>query len=102
MKRGFFLLTSSRLHKKATAAEISPAGDARALLRVHPELEGLVLPMDSDAHYLENMIDPLFWLDLPDVSARSLIAVLNGELLVPWHRPGRTADGLSWEQNQNK
>ncbi len=84
------------------AAEISPAGDARALLRVHPELEGLVLPMDSDAHYLENMIDPLFWLDLPDVSARSLIAVLNGELLVPWHRPGRTADGLSWEQNQNK
>ena len=82
------------------AAEISPAGDARALLRAHPELEGLVLPMDSDAHYLENMLDPVFWLDLPDVSAHSLIAVLNGELLVPWYRPGRTSDGKNWEARE--
>ena len=79
------------------AAEISPAGDPRAMLKMHPELCGMLLPMNSDAHYLENMPDPCAWMELPEASPEALIAALNGEIRVPLYRPGRTADGLSWE-----
>ncbi len=79
------------------AAEISPAGDPRTMLKMHPELCGMLLPMNSDAHYLENMPDPCAWMELPEASPEALIAALNGEIRVPWYRPGRTADGLSWE-----
>lgn len=77
-------------------AEISPSGDPRALLRTNPELSELMLLMDSDAHYLENMPDPCAWIDLPEASPEALIAAVNGELRVPWFRPGRSEDGLSW------
>lgn len=80
------------------AAEISPAGDPRAMLKMHPGLCGMLLPMNSDAHYLENMPDPCAWMELPEASPEALIAALNGEIRVPWYRPGRTADGLSWER----
>ncbi len=78
------------------AAEVSPSGDPRALLRANPELCGLPLLMNSDAHYLENMPDPAAWIDLPEASPEALIAFLNGGLTAPWYRPGRSEDGLSW------
>ena len=78
------------------AAEVSPSGDPRALLRANPELCGLPLLMNSDAHYLENMPDPAAWIDLPEASPEALIAFLNGGLSAPWYRPGRSEDGLSW------
>lgn len=69
-------------------AEISPQGDPRSLVHAHPELSRMTLLQNSDAHYLENMPDPCAWIDLPEATPEALIAFLNGELSVPWYRPG--------------
>ena len=69
-----------------SAVEITASGDVKNLLAAHPELEGKILLLDSDAHYLENMRDPGPWLDLPENSADCLIAVLNGYENAAWGR----------------
>ena len=66
------------------AAEISPAGDAEALLARCPALGGMLLLTNLDAHYLENMRDPGPWLDLPEKSLACLISALNGEISIKW------------------
>ena len=61
-----------------TAAEISPRGNVREVLEHNPELKELLLLTNSDAHYLENMLDPKEWLDLPECSIPCFLEVLNG------------------------
>jgi hypothetical protein len=68
------------------AAEVTAQGDVEALLARHPTLRGMLLPLDSDAHYLENMAEPRAWIDLPECSAPAVIAALDGRAAVPWGR----------------
>lgn len=68
------------------AAEITASGDVEKLVHTNPELQDMILLLDSDAHYLEDMRDPGPWLDLPENSASCLIAVLNGEEKISWGR----------------
>ncbi len=68
------------------AAEISGNGNVQKLLQTNPELNGKILLLDSDAHYLENMMEPKAWISLPEKTPECLIAVLRGELRVEWGR----------------
>lgn len=69
-----------------TAAEISRNGNVSKLLKTNPELNGKILLCNSDAHYLENMLEPKAWLNLPEKSAECLILALNGEIEIFWSR----------------
>lgn len=66
------------------AAEISLGGDAQKLLQANPELNGKILLLNSDAHYLENMPEPKAWIELPGKAPKYLIAALRGELKINW------------------
>ena len=68
------------------AAEITASGDVEKLLQMYPELRDMILLLDSDAHYLENMQDPGPWLDLPENTAACLIDALNGTIKATWGR----------------
>ena len=68
------------------AAEITASGDVEKLLQMYPELRDMILLLDSDAHYLENMQDPGPWLDLPENTAACLIDALNGAIKATWGR----------------
>ena len=60
-------------------AEISFSGDPEKLLQTNPELSGLFILRNSDAHYLEHMRDPGPVLELPEASAEAVIQLLNGQ-----------------------
>lgn len=66
------------------AAEISARGDVQKLLQTNPELNGKVLLLNSDAHYLQNMPEPKASIDLPEKTPECLIAALRGELKINW------------------
>ena len=68
------------------AAEISPTGNLHSLLRSNPELEGMMLLRNSDAHYLEHMPDPSAWLELEECSAECLVTALDqkGKVTGAW------------------
>ena len=68
------------------AMEITAQGDMAALLEQYDELNGKPLLLDSDAHYLHQIGDPLAWLELPDRSPETLIAALDGRLPCRWGR----------------
>ncbi len=61
-----------------TAAEISFGGDPAEQRRLHPELEGLSILRSSDAHYLHLMQEDHAHVELPECSAKALIAALRG------------------------
>lgn len=58
-------------------AEVSFSGDPEGLKQTHPELSGMLILRNSDAHYLEHMRDPEQVLDLPEASAPALIQLLD-------------------------
>lgn len=68
------------------AAEISGKGDKELLLKRYPELQDMILLMDSDAHYLDWLKERRPWLDLPEKTARCLVDALNGKIQVKWER----------------
>ena len=54
------------------------------LKKTNPEINNKILLRNSDAHYLEQMEDPLAWMELPEATAEALIAALNGEIVAEW------------------
>lgn len=62
-----------------TAAEFTPQADLLPYLEVHPLLHDLRILRNSDAHYLENMLEPSMPLHLRECSARALIDYINGK-----------------------
>ena len=60
------------------AAELSPEADRAEQLRLHPELEGLLLLRDSDAHYLHLMLEELAQVALPARTPKALLDLLRG------------------------
>lgn len=65
------------------AAEISFSGDPQRMKLLNPELEGLFLLRNSDAHYLESMRDPSQQIELEENTAECLIAKLGREVKDP-------------------
>ena len=63
-----------------TAAEFTPGADAadiESFYGSNPLLKEMKIFRNSDAHYLENMIEPVQELDLPDCSAGALVDYIN-------------------------
>ena len=60
-----------------TAAEFTPKAYLPQYLEKHPLLQSMHLLRNSDAHYLENMTEPLEALELKDQTAQALIDFLN-------------------------
>ncbi len=67
-----------------SAVEISHSGEVSLLKKTNPEINNKILLRNSDAHYLEQMEDPLAWMELPEATAEALIAALNGEIVAEW------------------
>ncbi|MEG1427496.1 MAG: PHP domain-containing protein [Oscillospiraceae bacterium] len=61
-----------------TAVEITAGCDIPAFLKRQPEISGLPVIRDSDAHYLENMQESLGEIALPERSAKGVIHTING------------------------
>lgn len=68
-----------------SAIEITANGDAAALKKKHPVLSDMILLKDSDAHYLENMQEASSFLELPEITAQSLVQALK-EKSTQWKR----------------
>lgn len=60
-----------------TAAEFTPKAYLPQYLEKHPLLQNMHLLRNSDAHYLENMTEPLEALELKDSTPQALIDFLN-------------------------
>ena len=58
--------------------ELTPGAKAEDYLEKYPATKGKLILRSSDAHYLENMREPEFMIDLPQNSARALIDYLKG------------------------
>lgn len=55
------------------AVEMTANADREALIKNHPILDGAMVFVDSDAHYLENLKDAQNIIDLPESSARAVV-----------------------------
>lgn len=62
-----------------TAAEFTSQADLPSYLELHPLLRNMRILQNSDAHYLENMLEPSAPLILRECSAQALIAYINGK-----------------------
>ncbi len=62
---------------KVKCFELTPNADADEYLKKYEGTRGKTILRSSDAHYLENMREPEFCLDLPENSARALINYLK-------------------------
>lgn len=60
-----------------TAAEFTEKAYLPQYLEKHPLLKEMKIFRNSDAHYLENMPEPMQELDLPECSATALINYIN-------------------------
>lgn len=58
--------------------ELTPNARAEDYLEKYPATKGKLIIRSSDAHYLENMREPEFMIDLPENSAKALIDYLKG------------------------
>ena len=58
--------------------ELTPNARAEEYLAKYPATKGKLIIRSSDAHYLENMREPEFMIDLPENSTRALIDYLKG------------------------
>ena len=58
--------------------ELTPKAKAEDYLEKYPATKGKLIIRSSDAHYLENMREPEFIIDLPENSAEALIEYLKG------------------------
>ena len=61
------------------AFELTPDADEKKWRESYPTLKDKILIRSSDAHYLQNMREPEFFLELPENSAEALISFLKGE-----------------------
>ncbi|MBQ9913957.1 MAG: PHP domain-containing protein [Clostridia bacterium] len=61
------------------AFELTPKAEESRWRDSYPALDGKILIRSSDAHYLQNMREAEFTLDLPENSAEALISFLKGE-----------------------
>ncbi|MBQ7116898.1 MAG: PHP domain-containing protein [Clostridia bacterium] len=61
------------------AFELTPNADENEWRKKYPALEGKLLIRSSDAHYLQNMRDAEFTVELTENSAQALIGFLKGE-----------------------
>lgn len=68
------------------AAEISAKGDRELLTQWYPELQEMILLLDSDAHYLDWLKERRSWLDLPEKTPQCLVDALNGKIQIKWER----------------
>ena len=59
--------------------ELTPKADEKYYLEKYPGTKDKLIIRSSDAHYLENMREPEFMVDLPENTAKSLIEYLKGE-----------------------
>lgn len=66
------------------AVEVSSNGDAEKLTEQYEEMRGKPILFNSDAHYLGQIQEAGPWLELPDCTPESLIAVLNGKYTCLW------------------
>ena len=58
--------------------ELTPKAKAEDYFEKYPATKGKLIIRSSDAHYLENMREPEFIIDLPENSAQALIEYLKG------------------------
>ncbi len=58
--------------------ELTPKAKAEDYLEKYPATKGRLIIRSSDAHYLTNMREPEFMIDLPENSAGALIEYLEG------------------------
>ncbi len=58
--------------------ELTPNAKAEEYLQKYPATKGKLIIRSSDAHYLENMREPEFMIDLYENSAKALIDYLKG------------------------
>lgn len=58
--------------------ELTPKAKAEEYLEKYPAARGKLIIRSSDAHYLENMREPEFMIDIPENSARALIDYMKG------------------------
>ena len=63
---------------EARCFELTPKAKAEDYFEKYPATKGRLVIRSSDAHYLENMRDPEFMIDLPENSAKALIDYLKG------------------------
>ena len=61
-----------------TAAEVTRDCDLEAFRQLHPELEGLRIFRDSDAHYLETLAEDPWLIHLPERSVRAVFDGVRG------------------------
>ena len=60
-----------------TTVEFTPEANVESFYESNPLLREMKIVRNSDAHYLENMIEPVQELDLPDCSAGALVDYIN-------------------------
>ena len=64
---------------KVNCFELTPKADETEFLQKYEGTKGKLVIRSSDAHYLTNMREPEFYLELSENSAKALISYLNGE-----------------------
>lgn len=69
-----------------TAVEITATGDVEQLTAQYPEIRHTPLLLNSDAHRLLDINEPLAYLELADASPATIIAALNGSVPCGWSR----------------
>lgn len=62
---------------QVNAFELTPNADEKQWRENYPALEGKTLIRSSDAHYLQNMREAQFSIDLPENSAEALISFIR-------------------------
>ncbi len=65
---------------KISCFELTPQADEKIYLEKYEETRGKIIIRSSDAHYLQNMREPEFTLELYENSAKALIEYLKGDL----------------------
>jgi PHP family Zn ribbon phosphoesterase len=61
-------------------AELSPSCDGKNFVKKNPSLSGKLILKNSDAHYLENISEPVNFLSLTNKSVESVISLIDGEM----------------------
>ncbi len=67
-------------HLNVSCFELTPDADEKYYLEKYEGTKNKTIIRSSDAHYLENMREPEFTVDLPENSARALINYLKGDI----------------------
>lgn len=65
---------------KVSCFELTPKADEKEYLEKYPSARGKLIIRSSDAHYLTNMREPEYYVELSENSPQALIDYLKGEL----------------------